>query len=105
MPTQELISANVQIQDIETVGIKVSEIPLFSSLKKDKEETVEEEPEVSETEEKETKKEETAAANNTVAEAESKPITENNVSTNITEKLKETTSDIFVEIIIPDMAE
>lgn len=54
---------------------------------------------------KETKKEETAAANNTVAEAESKPTTENNVSTNITEKLKETTSDIFVEIIIPDMAE
>lgn len=54
---------------------------------------------------KETKKEETAAANNTIAEAESKPITENNVSTNITEKLKETTSDIFVEIIIPDMAE
>ena len=53
MYTAELISANVQIQDIETVGIKVSEIPLFSSLKKDKEETVEEVPEVSEPEEPE----------------------------------------------------
>ena len=58
MYTAELISANVQIQDIETVGIKVSEIPLFSSLKKEEEETVEEVPEVSEPEEPEKKKEE-----------------------------------------------
>ena len=43
MYTAELISANVQIQDIETVGIKVSEIPLLPSGERAPEQTVPEE--------------------------------------------------------------
>ena len=43
MYTAELISANVQIQDIETVGIKVSEIPLLPSGERALEQTVPEE--------------------------------------------------------------
>lgn len=42
MYTAELISANVQIQEIETVGIKVSEIPLIPTEEVEKEENQEE---------------------------------------------------------------
>ena len=47
MYTAELISSNVQVQEVETVGIRVSEIPLRDTLQPKDEETVEE-PEVQE---------------------------------------------------------
>lgn len=58
MYTAELISSNVQIQDVETVGIRVSEIQLQETLKGSEEEVISEEEtpveEPEETEEEET---------------------------------------------------